>query len=708
MEEVNPAVATFVQEAREQLEGLEALLLDLEGAADPEQVDAVFRTLHTVKGSGAMFGFGVLARFTHHFEDAFDQVREGRLGIDRRLIDLSLQARDHMTALLDCGGDGPEALALEGSSEAGRLLAALAEIMGAHGAAPADHADHADHAAPDAASGAAPDAAPATRSGPRRRRWSIRFRPDAGALRNGMRPDLLMAELATLGTLTVAVDAAAVPPLETLEADASWLGWDCVLETDQPRAAIEAVFIFADDAELEIAEAEAAPDAAAEAAPAAPEAAPAPAAPAQPPAQTQTPAQTQPQTPAQTPAQTQPQTQTQPKRAEAAGESVRVPAAKLDEIMDQLGELVIAQARLHQIAAARGDAELEAVVEEVERLVTGLRDATLSARMLPIEAVFGKFRRVVRDLSAELGKDVALLTEGGETEIDKNVIDRLSEPLVHMIRNSMDHGIETAERRVAAGKPARGAVRLSARQEGGEVLIALEDDGGGLNAEAIRAKAIERGILPPDAQPTTAELHQLIFAPGFSTAATLSSVSGRGVGMDAVRSTVDALRGAVEVVSHPGRGTRVTLRLPVTLAIIDGLLVRLGEAVFVIPLAAVEECVELDAAERRRESGRTMLQIREHLVPFLDLDAVFGRPESAEPRRRVVIVKADGQRLGLVVDDILGQNQTVIKTLSPYHRQIEGFAGATILGDGGVALIIDVATLARGALAGRGRGRSAA
>ncbi len=320
---------------------------------------------------------------------------------------------------------------------------------------------------------------------------------------------------------------------------------------------------------------------------------------------------------------------------------------------------------------------------------------------MPIEAVFGKFRRVVRDLSAELTKDVALITEGGETEIDKNVIDRLSEPLVHMIRNSMDHGLEDADSRRAAGKPARGTVRLSARQEGGEVLIAIEDDGAGLDAEAIRAKAVERGLLPPDAQPTTTELHQLIFAPGFSTAKALSSVSGRGVGMDAVRSTVDALRGSVEVMSHPGRGSRVTLRLPVTLAIIDGLLVRLGEAVFVIPLSVVEECVEMEVAERRRESGRTILQIREHLVPFLDLDDVFSRPPSTEPRRRVVIVQADGARIGLVVDDILGQNQTVIKTLSVYHRDVQGFAGATILGDGGVALIIDVAMLARRAQAER-------
>ncbi|RJE83369.1 chemotaxis protein CheA [Paracoccus onubensis] len=647
MDDINPAIGAFVQEAQEILEGLEDLLLDLEDRSDPEQIDAVFRTLHTVKGSGAMFGFGTLARFTHHFEDAFDRVREGRLSIDGRLIDLSLRARDHMIALLNCGGDGPQATALEEAPEAIALLAALFEITGSETSKTTGGNEDTETTAPVQQPGTA-------------RRWLIRFVPEVNALRNGMRPDLLIEELGGLGPVDVSADITALPSMDELEPTRGYLGWTIKLETDQPKSAIEAVFIFADDAELAITEEMIAPPAKAD------------------------------------PSEVEPSSSNV---REKSGESVRVPAAKLDEIMDQLGELVIAQARLCQMASA--DAELESVVEEIERLVTGLRDATLSIRMLPIEVVFGKFRRVVRDLSTELGKVVTLITEGGETEIDKTVIDRLSEPLVHMIRNSMDHGIESGGARTAAGKPSRGTVRLSARQEGGEVLITIKDDGAGLDAEAIRLKAIERGLLSPEAQPTESELFQLIFAPGFSTAKQVSSVSGRGVGMDAVRSTVDALRGSIEVASRRGTGTRVTLRLPVTLAIIDGLLVRLGNAVFVIPLAAVEECVELDAAERQRESGRTMLCIREHLVPFLDLDEVFGWPPSVESRRRVVIVKFDGQRLGLVVDDILGQNQTVIKTFSQYHRDVPGFAGATILGDGSVALIIDVATLARRALAER-------
>ncbi|MFC0200298.1 chemotaxis protein CheA [Paracoccus rhizosphaerae] len=644
MEDVNPALGAFVQEAREILENLETMLLDLEGQPQPEQIDAVFRALHTIKGSGSMFGFGILARFTHHFEDAFDKVRDGLLSIDDRLIDLSLKARDHMSALLSCGGDCDEAEALEASTEAGRLLRSLSDIV----------------------SSTAADAPHPPAEASRERRWRIRFRPEASALRNGMRPDLLIAELAEMGRITISFTAGDLPALSDLDPATSHLCWIVELLTRQPLSEIEAVFIFADDAELNIADVTEQAQPAAKAAPA----------PRRPP--------------------------------EAAGENVRVAASKLDEIMDQLGELVIAQARLSQLATATSDPDLETMVEEVERLVTGLRDSTLSIRMLPIEMVFGKFRRVVRDLSAELGKDVALVTEGGETEVDKTVIDRLSEPLVHMIRNSMDHGIEGAQARLAAGKPAQGTVSLSARQEGGEILISIDDDGAGLDPEAIRAKAVERKLLSPEAQPAEEELFQLIFAPGFSTAKQLSSVSGRGVGMDAVRSTVDALRGSVDVQSRRGRGTRVTLRLPVTLAIVDGLLVRLGSSVFVIPLASVEECVEVDAAEQTRDSGRTMLCIREHLVPFLELDAVFAQAQSAEPRRRVVIVKADGQRLGLVVDDILGQNQTVIKSLSQYHRGVEGFAGATILGDGSVALIIDVASLARRALSQRHAQRTAA
>lgn len=652
----NPAIATFIEEAREQIEGLEAQLLDLETNASAEAVDSVFRVLHTLKGSGAMFGFTELARFTHHFEEAFDRVREGRAQVDPQLISLSLEARDHIRALLELGGDGPEASAMAAAPLAMGLIARLEALVGGH--APQSVLGHIEE----------PDS----------QIWRVQFRPEPNALRNGMRPDLLIAELAGLGELiSCAIDGSQVPDLESLDPMLSYLGWTVCLRSAAGRSAIEAVFIFADDAQLSITEGEAEAKLVAQAsgpdpAPVAPKFVP----PSKPVA-----------------------VERQAASTETVGETIRVPATRLDEIVDQLGELVIAHARLQGIADRICDSDLETLSEEVGRLVSSLRDATLGIRMLPIETVFGKFRRVVRDLSTELGKDVALVTDGGATEIDKNVIDRLTEPLVHMIRNSVDHGIEGLDLRRSQGKPDQGTVRLSALQEGGEVLIIISDDGGGLDTAAIRAKAISRGLLAPDSTPTEAELHQMIFAPGFSTAETVSKVSGRGVGMDAVKSAIEALRGTVQVSSRLGIGTRITLRLPVSLAIIDGLLVRLGADTFVLPLSAVEECVELADVEQKRESGRTMLQIRESLVPWLDLDHVFDREPSGVERRRLVVVRSEGVRLGLVVDDIIGQHQTVIKTFSAYHRAVRGLSGATILGDGAVALIIDVPSLARSALA---------
>ena len=670
MAEINPAIATFVEEAREQIEGLEALLLDLEQRATPETVDSVFRVLHTLKGSGAMFGFTELARFTHHFEEAFDRVREGRIGIDLRLVSLSLRARDHIRALLDLGGDGPQAQRLAASPEAAALIAELATVV--------------DGPATPLVAAAAPGVVQAGAPPAGERVWRVAFRPAPNALRNGMRPDLLMAELAGLGrVLDETVDVSAVPDLEEIDPIASYLGWTMRLETAESRAAIEAVFVFADDAELTLTD---------EGQPTQGQG-----------GGTERICQTDPDSDVPRPTQRSEDASAQrqagaAKAPDSVGETIRVPAGRLDEIVDQLGELVIAHARLNRLSDRMDDPDLDALSEEMGRLVSSLRDATLAIRMLPIETVFAKFRRVVRDLSAELGKEVTLVTEGGETEIDKNVIDRLTEPLVHMIRNSVDHGIEPLDRRRAAGKSDRGTVRLSASQEGGEVLIRVSDDGGGLNLAAIRAKAVSRGLIAEDAPVSDHDLQQLIFEPGFSTAQTVSKVSGRGVGMDAVKTAIGALRGTIDVDSRPGTGTAITLRLPVSLAIIDGLLVRLGQETFVIPLAAIEECVELADVERQRESGRTMLQIREHLVPWLDLDDVFARTPSGTLRRRLVVVRSDGHRLGLVVDDIIGQHQTVIKTFSAYHRGIKGLSGATILGDGSVALIVDVASLARGAL----------
>ena len=599
-----------------------------------------------------MFGYTGLARFTHHFENAFELVRGGDLLVGRDLIDLSLAARDLMGRVLALGGDGAETDELLQARETTELIDRIQTLTLSGAPSVAIEAELGMQMALDQGL----------------KRYSIRFRPLESALRNGMRPDLLQGELSELGELKTKFDLHDLPELSNLDAGAAYITWVFQLDTDKGRAAVEDVFIFADDADLSIEEMDPAPTV----------------------EQVKSGSEGKGGT-----SQPDLNNASQASRLDSKMENIRVASSRLDDMMDSIGELVIAQARLDAAADRLGDSTLDAVVEEVGRLVLGLRDATLSIRMLPIETVFGKFRRVVRDLSQDLGKDVRLVTSGGETEVDKNVIDRIGEPLVHMIRNSIDHGIEPENEREESGKSRQGIVRLSARQEGSEILISIEDNGSGLRSDVIRRKAIERGLIDQEAQVSERELHQLIFEPGFSTAERVSSVSGRGVGMDAVRNTIDSLGGSIDVISSVGKGTRVTLRLPVTMAIIDGLRVRLGKSIYVIPLSAVEECVEMDEAESSRTSGRSVLQIREHVVPYLALDRIFGLELSTERRRRVVVVCVGGQRIGLVVDDILGQAQTVIKSLSPYHKDLPGLGGATILGDGRVAIIIDVTTLVR-------------
>jgi two-component system chemotaxis sensor kinase CheA len=368
----------------------------------------------------------------------------------------------------------------------------------------------------------------------------------------------------------------------------------------------------------------------------------------------------------------------------------RVPAERLDELMNRVGELVIAQLRLRQVATTSSDHAVKSVAEEIESLVLGLRDTTMGIRMAPIGSLFGRFRRVVRDLSHELGKEVELTMEGEDTELDKTVIEQLHDPLVHLIRNSIDHGLESPAERMAAGKPEIGRIMLSAHHAGAEVLITITDDGRGLSRERIRARAEERGLLAPDAAISDGELLQLLFLPGFSTATEITSLSGRGVGMDVVKRTIEGLRGKIDVASAPGRGAEMTLRMPLTLAIIDGLMVRVGNGRYVLPLDTVEECVQLSAEDDARSRGRSFLNIRGELVPFLRLRELFSLRTPPDRYQKVVIVSSGELKVGLVVDQVIGQHQTVIKSLSKLHADVEMFSGATILGDGAVALILDI------------------
>ncbi|WP_042694477.1 chemotaxis protein CheA [Azospirillum sp. B506] len=647
----------FREEAAELLVDLETALLHLEqNPADREPLDTAFRALHTIKGSGSMFGFEAAASFTHHLESAFDRMRKGELTATPAMIGIALAAKDHIRTLIDDPANADTAIG-DG------ILDRLAQQSGSAAVA-------------DSIGGLQEDGdAPAT--------WRVRFRLAPDALERGTNPLLLLDELRGLGDAEIVALTDDVPPLEELEPTRCHIAWEVTLTTAHPRSTIEDVFIFViDETELTIEAVSAAPvsDACAAEEPATVSGLPAPA-PLEP---SDAPPQARPAAPSKADA------GPEKGKAQQAANSIRVPAERLDDLMDQVGELVIAHARLKQLISDSVDLQIKSVTEEIERLSNGLRDITMGIRMVPVESLFGRFRRLVRDLSQELGKDVVLTMSGEETELDKTMIERLNDPLVHIIRNSLDHGLEPAADRVAAGKPPQGRIHLSARHAGTRVLMTIRDDGRGLDRERIRAKAEEHDLIPPGAKLSDAELFQLIFHPGFSTARTLTSVSGRGIGMDVVKRTVDGLRGTIDISSTPGGGTEITLGLPLTLAIIDGLLVRVGQGRYVIPLFAVEECVELPSDIERRHANRNFLNIRGALVPFLRLRDSFGVRHPPDPYQKIVIISSGDKRIGLVVDQVLGDHQTVIKSMSKLHADVANFSGATILGDGSVALILDI------------------
>jgi two-component system, chemotaxis family, sensor kinase CheA len=375
--------------------------------------------------------------------------------------------------------------------------------------------------------------------------------------------------------------------------------------------------------------------------------------------------------------------------------SIRVSTQKLDGLVRVVGELVTMQARLSQTAQSHDIPEFRFIAEQVERLTGELHDKTMNIRMLPIGTTFSKFKRVVRDLSRELGKEIDLTTHGGETELDKTVIERLSDPLIHLIRNSIDHGIEPPDVRESLGKPRRGTISLSGTHSGAYALIQISDDGPGLDREAIRTKAAEKGLLQPDAAPSDRDLFSFIFTPGFSTARAVTDVSGRGVGLDVVKKTIDALRGAIEISSEQGRGTMITLKIPLTLAIINGLLVKVADVSFVLPLSFVHECLELTREDKKNAHGRHLANVRGAIVPYIKLREHFSMEGKAPLIEQIVITEAGGSRVGFVVDKVIGGHQTVIKNLGTYFRDVTEFSGTTILGDGTVALILDVPNLAR-------------
>lgn len=689
------AIATYREEAAELLAELETSLLELEESPqDNDLINRVFRAMHTIKGSGAMFGFDDIACFTHEVETVFDQVRNGKMFVTRQLLDLTLQARDQISIMLLASTGGQPA----DESLSQRIIAELQTLL------PQNERPAPSECKPEKLSTAPTDC---------RRTYRVRFKPAPEIMLCGTNPVNLLNELRGLGCCEIVTHLDTIPLLTDLVPEQCHFYWDIIITTCHEIDAIKDVFIFVeDDCELKIelindtctitAEGDAnyknlgeilvergdlspvemqkilsmqkrfgellveqgiVPASKVEAA---------------------------------LLEQQQVRQIRQERTSQDSALSIRVPAERLDYLVNLVGELVTVQAHLSQTAGEKNDGDIITIAEEVERLISELRDTTLTMRMLPIGSTFSKFKRLVRDLSTELGKEIDLETSGAETELDKTVIEKLNDPLVHLIRNSIDHGIELPEARRAAGKPAKGTVHLGAVHSGDSVLVTIRDDGAGLDKEAIRAKAVERGLITAAAELTDKEIYNLIFAPGFSTAKAVTSVSGRGVGMDVVKKAIEALRGTIDIESTAGTGSVITLKIPLTLAIIETLLVRIDDNFFVLPLSMVEECVELTRADVDAAHGRHLAHVRGNLVPYVSLREQFNITENQPEIEQIVIAGVAGARIGFVVDDVVGEHQTVIKSLGKLYRDVQGISGATILGDGTVALILDPAMLVRG------------
>ncbi|OIQ82140.1 chemotaxis protein CheA [mine drainage metagenome] len=709
------ALQSFIAEARELLTSMEQGLLQLEERADEEELHALFRAAHTIKGSAGLFGLDGVVRFTHHLETLLDHMRDGSVKADSDVIGVLLDARDHVAQLVELAARGEDA------------EPATVQL----GAQLIDRLQRAEHGVPAAAVPPVPTAArvdvvASTVADPtvtvlpaesaQTATWHLSLRFGADSLRNGMDPLSFIRYLRSLGDivgLTTLSDA--LPALPSLDPETSYLGYEINFRSEATKQQIEDVFEFVrDDAQISILPAhsriadyielirvlpeddlrlgeilvqvgtltrheldralreqqrETDADGAHE-----------------PLGEILARDETTPQPIVQ--AALDKQRQVKEKRARES-QMLRVAADKLDVLINLVGELVIASAG--NALQARDPAQVEAAAQ-VTRLVEEIRERALKLRMVEIGETFARFQRVVRDTARELGKDIALQIQGADTELDKSMVESIADPLMHLVRNAMDHGLETPEARLAAGKPAQGRLRLAAGHDAGSIMIEVADDGGGLKRERILSKAIERGLLAAEqaAALSDSEVWQLIFEPGFSTADKITDLSGRGVGMDVVRRNIEAIRGTIDIDSQAGAGTTIRLRLPLTLAIIDGFMVESAGRTYVLPLDAVVECLQLPP----ESSGRgSYLNLRGEVLPLLDLRTALGGRGEPPARRNVVVVHAAGQRAGLVVDRLLGEYQTVIKPLGALFAHLRGIGGSTILGNGMVALIVDVPAL---------------
>ena len=657
--------ATFFAESREGLDAMEDGLLALEaGTQDGETIHSVFRAAHSIKGGAGTFGFQTIADVTHVLETLLDELRAGQRSLSADATEAMLGSVDVLRALLSEAEHGQAA----DPAQVQAILTRLRSVLD-RGAAPA---------------AAAATQAPAAATG-----WQVGFRPASGLFLSGNDPLRILRELAALGPVQCKADLSTLPAFAQLDPLNAHIGWDITLDASCQRSAVADVFSWVEDeCELSI-EATGAPAPAAAVPAPAPAAAPVAAAPAAPAAATA--------------AAAAPVAQ-----ASEAESSSRVSVDQVDALINLVGELVITQAMIKQVSTSIDPAHAEkllAGLDLLERNTRDLQEAVISVRMLPVDAVFRRFPRLVRDLSSRLGKQVRLRTLGEGTELDKGLIEKIADPLVHLVRNSIDHGLELPDVRTAAGKEATGTLTLAASHQGGHIVIEVADDGRGLDRERILAKARERGLAVPD-NPADSQVWDLIFQPGFSTADAVTDLSGRGVGMDVVRRNIQSLGGEVQIESAAGRGTRTLIRLPLTLAILDGMTVASADQTLILPLAYVIEALQPLAEDINTVAGDgRVLRVRGEYLPIISLRGIYGyaaegdagpaSSDDTQPTSLVVVVESDGQKLALEVDELVGQQQVVVKNIEHNYRRIDGVSGATILGDGRVALIVDIGGLVR-------------
>lgn len=632
MEEIR---ALFLAECDEHLEALHEGLTTLKAApGDAETVNTVFRAVHSVKGGAAAFGLAELVRFAHGFESTLDDLRCGRLAVDGSVLAELVRAADLLADLVAAGRSG-------GGGDDARVAAHLASLD-------------------------------ALRAGPVATRLRVHFRPFPTLFERGHEPAILLRELGRLGPMRAECDLRAVPGIEDADPESAYLSWTIEVEATGGEAAVREVFEFADE-DCALSVEPAGEPVASAAVPAGPEA--------------------EPEAPDAVPA----GPEVAPSRAEAArAATVRVELARVDRLINLVGELVIAQAMLSQAGGTGAAAE---GLEALRLLTREIQESVLAIRAQPVKPLFQRMARVVRDTGSATGKSVALVTEGDLTEVDKTVIERLADPLTHMVRNAIDHGLERPERRRAAGKPETGTVRLSAEHRSGRVLIEIADDGAGIDRARVRALAVERGLIAADAALGEAEIDALLFLPGFSTAGRVSDLSGRGVGMDVVKRSIAALGGRIAIASAPGRGTTFSISLPLTLAILDGMVVRAGGETVVVPLAVILEMLRPHPGQLHRiGTGALVVQVRGEFLPVVDVTRHlgFGAGGRVEEGVMLVIETSDGERRALAVDAIEEQRQVVMKGLGSSCGAVPGVAAATILGNGRVALILDTDALVDG------------